>query len=157
MKKRITRRQADSDGDFASSLPAILKSIYAARGVKTDSDLDCSLQHLLPPDSLLGIDSAVACMCDALHNHKRILIVGDFDADGATSCAVGVRGLRLLGFKDVDFLVPNRFEYGYGLTPEIVDVAAKATPDLIVTVDNGIAACEGVAHAGKLGIDVLVT
>lgn len=157
MKKRIKRRQSGSDGNFPPSLPAILKKIYAARGVTTESDLDCSLRHLLPPASLLGIDKAVACLLTALHTNKRILIVGDFDADGATSCAVGVRGLRLLGFKDVDFLVPNRFEYGYGLTPEIVNVAAQSAPDLIVTVDNGIAACEGVAHAGKLGIDVLVT
>ncbi len=157
MKKCIIRRPAEVDGNFSSALPAILKSIYTARGITAESDLDCSLQHLLPPDTLLGIDTAVACLLKALHNNKRILIVGDFDADGATSCAVGVRGLRSLGFKHIDFLVPNRFDYGYGLTPEIVDVAAESKPDLIVTVDNGIAACEGVAHANELGIDVVVT
>ncbi len=157
MKKRITRRAVGVAGNFSPTLPTILKNVYMARGVTTEAELDCSLRHLLPPDTLLGIDTAVACLLAALHNNQRILIVGDFDADGATSCAVGVRGLRLLGFKHVDFLVPNRFDYGYGLTPEIVDVAAQSKPDLIVTVDNGIAACEGVAHANKLGINVVVT
>ncbi len=157
MKKRITRRAAGEAGNFAASLPTILKNVYAARGVTTETELDSSLQHLLPPNTLLGIDTAVGCLLAALHANKRILIVGDFDADGATSCAVGVRGLRQLGFKHIDFLVPNRFDYGYGLTPEIVDVAALSKPDLIVTVDNGIAACDGVAHAKELGIDVVVT
>ncbi len=131
--------------------------MYAARGVSSDQELDYQLKHLLPPESMAGLDAATERLLAALAMEERVLIVGDFDADGATSCAIGVRGLLAMGFPHVDFLVPNRFEYGYGLTPEIVDVASQQAPDLIVTVDNGIAAVEGVAHANALGIDVVVT
>lgn len=131
--------------------------MYAARGVSSDQELDYQLKHLLPPESMAGLNAATERLLAALAMEERVLIVGDFDADGATSCAVGVRGLLAMGFPHVDFLVPNRFEYGYGLTPEIVDVASQQAPDLIVTVDNGIAAVEGVAHANALGIDVVVT
>lgn len=135
----------------------MLQRVYAARGVRSDQELDYQLKHLLPPESMAGLDAATERLLAALAMEERVLIVGDFDADGATSCAIGVRGLRAMGFPHVDFLVPNRFEYGYGLTPEIVDVAKQCAPDLIVTVDNGIAALDGVAHANTLGIDVIVT
>ncbi len=135
----------------------MLQRVYAARGVSSDQELDYQLKHLLPPESMAGLAAATERLLAALAMEERVLIVGDFDADGATSCAIGVRGLLAMGFAHVDFLVPNRFEYGYGLTPEIVDVAKSHAPDLIVTVDNGIAAIEGVSHANALGIDVIVT
>jgi single-stranded-DNA-specific exonuclease len=103
-----------------------------------------------------GIDDAASRLCKAIAHGERIVIVADYDADGATACAVGVRGLRAFG-ADVDFIVPNRFEYGYGLTPEIVDLAARLAPRLIVTVDNGIASVDGVRAAAARGIDVLIT
>lgn len=119
--------------------------------------LDHSLDKLLPFHQMKGIDGAVKLLCEALQQRWRILVVGDFDADGATSTTVAVKALRMLGATDVDFLVPNRFEYGYGLTPEIVAVAAERKPDLIVTVDNGISSISGVAAAQQAGIRVLVT
>jgi single-stranded-DNA-specific exonuclease len=120
-------------------------------------ELDYALGRLHPYDGLAGLPEAVALLAEALAGERRVLIVGDYDADGATSTAVLVRALRAMGARHVDFLVPNRFEYGYGLTPEIVAVAARRGPDLIVTVDNGIASVEGVAAARSLGIRVLVT
>jgi single-stranded-DNA-specific exonuclease len=133
----------------------VLRRIYAARGVMDDEDLDLSLERLLPIGSLPGVEAAAAL----LRNHRtgRVLVVGDFDADGATSSALVVRGLRGLKFSHVDYLVPNRFKFGYGLTPEIVALAASRRPSLIVTVDNGISSIEGVEAAHKLGIPVLVT
>ena len=120
-------------------------------------ELNCSLERLLPPTQLKGMDTAVTLLSQALQNNKRILIVADFDADGATSCAVAVGALRAFGAADVRYVVPNRFEYGYGLTPEIVAVAARQQPDLIITVDNGISSIEGVAAARARGIAVLIT
>jgi single-stranded-DNA-specific exonuclease len=133
----------------------VLRRIYAARGVMDDEDLDLSLERLLPIGSLPGVEAAAAL----LRNHRsgRVLVVGDFDADGATSSALVVRGLRGLKFSHVDYLVPNRFKFGYGLTPEIVALAASRQPSLIVTVDNGISSIEGVEAAHNLGIPVLVT
>ncbi len=130
--------------------------LYAARGVTHPEQIAHRLPQLLPPAGLLHIERAVALLADAIVANKRLLIIADYDADGATACAVGVRGLRLLGAQ-VDFLVPNRLEHGYGLTPDIVKLAAARRPDLIVTVDNGIAAVDGVAAANTLGIPVLVT
>ena len=130
--------------------------LYAARGVSHPDEVAHRLPQLLPPAGLLHIEQAAALLADAIRDHKRLLIIADYDADGATACAVGVRGLRLLGAQ-VDFIVPNRIEHGYGLTPDIVKLAAARQPDLLVTVDNGIAAVDGVAAANALGIPVLVT
>ncbi|KTC47418.1 single-stranded-DNA-specific exonuclease RecJ, partial [Pseudomonas putida] len=134
-----------------------LNRLYAARGVSSAQELDKSLARLIPFQRLKGIEAAVELLVTAIDQRQRILIVGDFDADGATASAVGVLGLRLLGAAHVDYLVPNRFEYGYGLTPEIVEVALQREPQLLVTVDNGISSVEGVAAAKAAGLQVLVT
>jgi single-stranded-DNA-specific exonuclease len=155
---QILRREPRAiPADLAAALPPLLARLYANRGITSYEELNYSLERLLPFDSLKGIEAAVALLREALQRRWRILVVGDFDADGATSTAVAVRALRLLGAGEVDFLVPNRFEYGYGLTPEIVAVAATRRPDLIVTVDNGISSVHGVAAAQRVGIKVLVT
>ena len=130
--------------------------LFAARGVTHPEQVAHRLPQLLPPSGLLHIERAAAILADAIRDAKRLLIIADYDADGATACAVGVRGLRMLG-ACVDFIVPNRLEHGYGLSPDIVKLAAERKPDLLVTVDNGIAAIEGVAAANALGIPVLVT
>ncbi len=122
-----------------------------------EAELDKSLARLIPYQQLKGIDAAVDLLVTALREGQRMLIVGDFDADGATASTVGVLGLRLLGAAHVDYLVPNRFEYGYGLTPEIVEVALQREPQLLITVDNGISSVEGVAAAKAAGLQVLVT
>ena len=137
-------------------LPAVWARLYAARGVTHPGDIAHRLPTLLPPAGLLHIERAARLLADAIAARQRILIVADYDADGATACAVGVRGLRLLGAQ-VDYLVPNRITHGYGLTPAIVALAAARKPNLLVTVDNGIAAVAGVAAANALGIPVLVT
>lgn len=138
-------------------LPPLLARIYAARGVRGTDELDLSLKALHPPRLLHGVDRAVARLMQALQTDERILIVGDFDADGATSTALAVDALRACGARHVDYLVPNRFTYGYGLTPGIVALAQERRPDLIVTVDNGVSSVDGVAAANAAGIDVLVT
>ncbi|MBS0327166.1 MAG: single-stranded-DNA-specific exonuclease RecJ [Proteobacteria bacterium] len=140
----------------AAGLPPVLARIYAARGITSPAELDCGLAALPPFGAMLGIDRAAERLARAITRRERIVIVADYDADGATACAVGIRGLRALG-AEADFLVPNRFEFGYGLTPEIVAVAAAMRPDLLITVDNGIASLDGVAAAAARGIDVLVT
>lgn len=134
-------------------LPARL---LAARGVAHADELDTALANLLPFSGLKNCEAMARRLADAIEQQQKILIVGDYDADGATASATGVRGLALLGAR-VDFLVPNRFEYGYGLSPEIVDLAATLQPDILLTVDNGIASLEGVAHAQRLGLEVLIT
>jgi single-stranded-DNA-specific exonuclease len=131
--------------------------VYAARGIDAPEQLGRRLQELLPDERMKGMAAAVARLVAAIERRQSILIVGDFDCDGATSTAVALLGLRMLGAAEVDYLVPNRFEYGYGLSPEIVDVAAVHKPDLLITVDNGISSIEGVARANALGIDVIVT
>jgi single-stranded-DNA-specific exonuclease len=142
--------------DFAPDLHPILQRVYAARGLRSGADLDLSLERLLPVGSLEGVDAAARLL--AAHAEAgRVLVIGDFDADGATSTALVVRGLRALRFAQVDFLVPNRFRFGYGLTPEIVALAATRRPSLIVTVDNGVSSVAGVEAAHQLGIPVLVT
>jgi len=135
----------------------LLRRLYAARAVQTPEELALGLDRLLPATLLLGMDRAVAILSEAVVEGRRLLVVGDFDADGATSCAVAVRALRALGAVHVDYLVPNRFEYGYGLTPEIVEVAAERRPDVLITVDNGISSLAGVRAAQALGIRVVVT
>lgn len=134
----------------------VLARVFAARGVVTSDDLDAGLATLPPFASMKGIEAAAVRLADAIARREKIVIVADYDADGATGCVVGVRGLAAMG-ACVDFLVPNRFEEGYGLTPEIVGQAATREPKLIVTVDNGIASHDGVAAAVALGIDVLIT
>lgn len=153
----IKRRILSEEVDLPNDIHPVLKRIYAARDIKSVDDLNYSLQMLLPFESLSNIHEAVALLADAIKSNKRILIVADFDADGATSCVVGLQGLRQMGASDVVYVVPNRFEFGYGLSPEIVDVAAEMQPDLIVTVDNGISSVEGVQRARDKGIDVLIT
>lgn len=138
-------------------LPPLLTRLYAARGVQSAAELDKGLARLIPYQQLKGVDAAVELLVDALEKGQRILYVGDFDADGATASSVGVLALRMLGAAWVDYLVPNRFEYGYGLTPEIVAVALEKRPDLLVTVDNGISSIDGVAAAKAAGLRVLVT
>jgi single-stranded-DNA-specific exonuclease len=154
---RVVRREFRPQECAALSrdLHPVLQRIYVTRGVRTAADLDMSLERLLPVGTLEGVPAAV----DLLISHRagRILVVGDFDADGATSTALMVRALQGWGFASVDFLVPNRFQFGYGLTPEIVTLAATRSPTLIVTVDNGISSTAGVAHARSRGIDVLIT
>jgi single-stranded-DNA-specific exonuclease len=137
-------------------LPPLLARIYASRGIKTRSELDYDLKSLIPPAQLTNAAEAAILLADAIEADARILIVADYDCDGATACAVGMRALRAFG-ATVDYLVPNRFTYGYGLSPEIVDLAATRNPDLIVTVDNGIASLEGVTRANELGIATLIT
>lgn len=138
-------------------LPPLLTRLYAARGVQSAEELDKGLARLIPYQQLKGVDAAVELLVDALEKGQRILYVGDFDADGATASSVGVLALRMLGAAWVDYLVPNRFEYGYGLTPEIVAVALEKRPELLVTVDNGISSIDGVAAAKAAGLRVLVT
>ncbi len=152
----IRRRALPSSPRFGADLHPVLRRVYAARGVASDAELDLSLPQLLPVGSLDGVEAAAELLA-AHRDSGRVLVIGDFDADGATSSALMVRALRALGFAQVDFLVPNRFRFGYGLTPEIVALAATRTPSLIVTVDNGVSSVEGVAAANALDIEVLVT
>ena len=140
-----------------SGVHPLLARIYAARGIASDQQLATGLERLHPPQSMLNLTHMAILLADAIGQKKKLLIIADYDADGATACAVGMRALRLMG-AHMDYLVPNRFEYGYGLTPEIVQLAAREkTPDVIITVDNGIASVEGVAEANRLGIKVLIT
>jgi single-stranded-DNA-specific exonuclease len=139
------------------ALPPLLTRLYAARGVQSAAELDKGLARLIPYQQLKGMPEAVELLVQGLQQGQRMLIVGDFDADGATASTVGVLGLRMLGAAHVDYLVPNRFEYGYGLTPEIVAVALERQPQLLITVDNGISSVEGVAAAKAAGLTVLVT
>lgn len=139
-----------------AGLPMVMAKILASRGIQTPTQLDASLAGLIPPERLTHNRKMARLLADAIAQQKRLLVVGDYDADGATATTVAVRGLRSMGAQ-VDFLVPNRFEYGYGLTPEIVALAAKRKPDVIITVDNGIASVEGVNAANALGITVLIT
>ncbi|HVF62754.1 MAG TPA: single-stranded-DNA-specific exonuclease RecJ [Casimicrobiaceae bacterium] len=158
MTPSITRRPVPASAQrlTAAGVDPVLARLYASRGVESSDELDCTLAALPSPTTLLNIDAAAARLAQAIEARERIVIVADYDADGATACAVGVRGLRAMG-ADVDYLVPNRFEFGYGLTPEIVALAAAKGPRLIVTVDNGIASHDGVAAATQAGIDVLIT
>ncbi|HXR57532.1 MAG TPA: single-stranded-DNA-specific exonuclease RecJ [Casimicrobiaceae bacterium] len=141
---------------LAHGVSPVLARVYAARGIVDPHELDLSLAALPDFAQLANADIAAARLARAIERHERVLIVADYDADGATACAVGLLGLRAMG-ADVDFLVPNRFEFGYGLTPEIVAVAAQRAPGLLITVDNGIASVDGVRAAAAAGIDVLVT
>jgi single-stranded-DNA-specific exonuclease len=140
---------------LGADLHPVLRRVYAARGLRSSEELKLTLERLAPVGSLGGAEAAAQLLIR--HRQGRVLVVGDFDADGATSTALMLRALRGFGFSAVDFLVPNRFEYGYGLTPEIVAVAAERAPTLIITVDNGISSHAGVLAARSRGIDVLIT
>ncbi|MGN6315947.1 single-stranded-DNA-specific exonuclease RecJ [Trinickia sp.] len=158
MTRIVTRAcsPADQAALIRHGLHPILARLYAARGVRLPDEIETALARLVPPTELKGTSDAAELLAQAILARKRLLVVADYDCDGATACAVAVRGLRMFGAQ-VDYLVPNRFEYGYGLTPEIVKLAAARKPDLLITVDNGIASVDGVAAANALGIDVLVT
>ncbi|PXW26282.1 single-stranded-DNA-specific exonuclease RecJ [Paraburkholderia caballeronis] len=161
MTRIVTRACSPADAEVLvrHGLHPVLARLYASRGVCRPDEIETALARLEPPAGLKGIDDAAALLADALERRLRLLVVADYDCDGATACAVAVRGLRMFGAQ-IDYLVPNRFEYGYGLTPEIVALAAQrpgGKPDLLITVDNGIASVEGVEAANALGIDVLVT
>jgi len=153
--RRIAHRPATTG--CLPDLHPVLARIYAARHVVSHAELEHDLDRLLPPDLLKGMEAAVDLLATAIRSGQRLLIVADFDADGATSCALAVRALRAMGAKEVQYVVPNRFEYGYGLTPEIVTVAAQYRPDVLVTVDNGISSIEGVRVARNIGMQVLIT
>ncbi len=137
----------------------MLARLLAARGVRQADELDDGLAQLLPPQTLRGADAAARLLADAMQQGQRLCVVADYDCDGATACAVLLRGLRLLGAQpdSLHYVVPDRAVHGYGLTPAIVDLALHKRPDLLVTVDNGIASLDGVAHARALGLQVLVT
>lgn len=159
MQREIRRREpaASVAANAAAGLHPLLARLYLARGVTDLDELVRDLSALRPPTGFKGLAEAATLVARAVEAGERILIVGDFDADGATSCALAVLALRAMGAAHVDFLVPNRFEYGYGLTPEIVAVAVQSRPDLIITVDNGISSIEGVDAANAAGIRVLIT
>ncbi len=157
INKKIINRVVPDGINLPDSIHPVLKRIYASRNIKSGEDLDYSLGSLISYEELGGIDDAVILLQEMITQKKRILIVADFDADGATSCALAIRGLTAMGAEDVIYVVPNRFEHGYGLSPKIVDVALDHDPDLIVTVDNGISSISGVEHAKKNGIKVLIT
>ena len=156
MTLTVVRRAVPAGADeLGADLHPVLRRVYAARGLRARAELDPALERLAPVGSLEGAEAAARLLLQ--HARGRVLVIGDFDADGATSTALMLRALRACGFAAVDFLVPNRFEYGYGLTPEIVAIAAERAPTLIVTVDNGISSHAGVSAARARGIDVLVT
>ncbi|MBL6749263.1 MAG: single-stranded-DNA-specific exonuclease RecJ [Nevskia sp.] len=153
----IRRRPPGDAGVFREDLHPVLRRVYAARGVAGTAELSLELADLLAPGGLLGIEPAVALLEQALARGERIVVAGDYDADGATATAVAVLGLRALGAAQVDYVVPNRFTMGYGLSPAVVELARAKGAELLVTVDNGIASLAGVAAARAAGIRVLVT
>ncbi|EAO6666032.1 single-stranded-DNA-specific exonuclease RecJ [Salmonella enterica] len=156
-QRQLRRREADETAELPADLPPLLRRLYASRGVRSARELERSVKGMLPWQQLSGIDNAVDILYNAFREGTRIIVVGDFDADGATSTALSVLGMRALGCDNISYLVPNRFEDGYGLSPEVVDQAKARGAQLIVTVDNGISSHAGVAHAKTLGIPVIVT
>lgn len=158
-RKIVRRPGPETDPDWGRELPPLLRRLYAARGVTSDAELAYTLKHLASPMELRGIGRAVELLAEAIDQQKTVLILGDFDADGATSTAVAMLGLSMLGLRSVDFRVPSRFADGYGLTPGIIHRLAEegAVPDLLVTVDNGISAHEGVRAAREAGMQVVIT
>ena len=145
---------------IAHGIHPVLARIYAGRSIRSAADLDYAPDKLLAPGLMKSIEAAASLLADAIEQKKRLLIVADYDADGATACAVGLRALRAMcgdSGAHIDYLVPDRFKLGYGLSPELVDLAAQSKPDLLITVDNGIASVDGVARAASLGIATLIT
>ncbi|NNE36816.1 MAG: single-stranded-DNA-specific exonuclease RecJ, partial [Gammaproteobacteria bacterium] len=157
MQRKIKRRDASNDISLPADLHPVLKQVYASRGIESAEELSYSLDKLCSFESLKDIDNAAILLAEAIQQQKYILIVSDYDADGATACALGIRGLTAMGTAHVEYLVPDRFKHGYGLSPEIVDLAMDFNPDVIVTVDNGISSIEGVARARAHGVDVVIT
>ena len=152
----IRSRPAAEAHGFPETLPPVLRRLYAARGVEA-AQLSLELKQLLPPAGLRGIEPAAALLADAIEAGEGIVIAGDYDADGATGTALGVLGLRALGAAEVHYVVPDRFRMGYGLSPELAELAAATGAGVLVTVDNGIASLAGVSHAQELGLSVVVT
>lgn len=157
MQKEIIRRETVADAHLSQVLDEVIRQIYARRGISSAEQLELTFAQLKPVSELKGIAGACELLHLAFVKQDKIIIVGDFDADGATSTALMMEALGLLGCREYDFLVPNRFEYGYGLTPEIVEVAAAQGAKLIITVDNGISCVAGVELAKQLGMTVIIT
>lgn len=158
MPHKISQRKKSFDNNqFSDDISPLLQRIYLGRGITSESELDRTLARLPGPDSLRGLADGIELLKEALQQQQSVLIVGDFDADGATSTALTVLAMRAMGLQRIDFIVPNRFEFGYGLTPEIVALAQQYNPDLIITVDNGISSIQGVKAAKAAGIKVLIT
>ncbi len=157
MLKEIIRREQVSDEHLPKTLHPIIRQIYARRGVTNETQLELTASHLCAVDSLKGLPEACALLHIALKEQKNITVIGDFDADGATSTALMMEALKMLGSNNHHFLVPNRFKYGYGLTPEIVEIAASQGAQVLVTVDNGISCIAGVNRAKALGLEVVIT
>ena len=151
------RQPLNPDLQLPDSTHPLLRRVLCNRQLHSSEELQLGLDNLLTPDRLMGMEAAIDLLIDALQHQSRILIVSDFDADGATSCALAISALTQMGAQQVSYIVPNRFEYGYGLTPEIVELAKTRNPDLIITVDNGISSIEGVAAANAAGIKTLIT
>ncbi|MCK5121642.1 MAG: DHH family phosphoesterase, partial [Methylococcales bacterium] len=156
VKKNIVPRPAGKKSHLKDIDP-LLNKIFSTRGVTENEQLERTLARLPSPWLLSGMEAMVEHLITAIQQQQKITIVADFDADGATSCVVAMKGLNLLGAKHVSYVVPNRFEYGYGLTPEIVELVKQQKPDVIITVDNGISSIDGVKVAKDFGIKVLIT
>ena len=154
---QLRRRQPEGDVQLPAEMPALLRRLYHLRGITAASELERGASALLPWQALNGIESAAALLHQAILSGQRIVVVGDFDADGATSTALSLLALRAMGTENVTFLVPNRFEDGYGLSPEVVEQAKTLGAELILTVDNGISSHAGVALANQYGIPVVIT
>ena len=157
MSIEVLRRSVNTGLQFNDSVHPLIQKIYKQRTISDADELELGLNNLLTPDKLMGIGDAVELLMIALEQQQRVLIVADFDADGATSCVVAINCLKQFGLKQIDYVVPNRFEFGYGLTPEIVELGRLKNPDLIITVDNGISSVAGVECANAAGIAVLIT
>ena len=157
MNQVIRQRQVEPNNDVFGDLHPVLKRLYAGRNISSALELDYSLGSLIPYEQLGNVESAAELLANKILQKKRLLIVADYDVDGATACALGLRGLKAMGAKDVDYIVPDRFRHGYGLSPDVVEMAMQFQPDLLITVDNGISSIEGVAKARKKNIDVLIT
>ena len=161
VKKQIVRREVDAGGLAnleEKGLDSLLPSIYAARGVKSIDQIRYTLKNLISFEALKGVKQASEKIVEMAEQQKSIVVIGDFDTDGATAVAVMMLAMRQFDFKNINFVVPNRFEHGYGLSPEIIDLAVERyQPALIISVDSGMKDIEGVAHANRLGIEVIVT
>ncbi|NKB38251.1 MAG: single-stranded-DNA-specific exonuclease RecJ [Gammaproteobacteria bacterium] len=157
LSKSIVRRKVSPLTSAFSDLHPVMQKVYAGRGVNKQEEIDYSLKNLLGFKQIKNIDAAARLLRSSLEQQRRIVIVADYDADGATACALAIRGLKSMGAANVEFIVPDRFIHGYGLSPEIVELASRLEPDLLLTVDNGISSVDGVALARSKGIDVLIT